>query len=442
LGSPRHLNLRLIFTGKKPAKATLDVWPALPFYIQFDGDNLYDYDDDDVGFDGRVDNIIAVLEHDRDRVHLIDIRMPFMKDLSAAMEVPFPELTSLVLRGRLWVTVGALPDSFLGRSAPRLQTLELYDVQFPGLPILLLSCADLVTLTLWGIPHSGYISPEALAAALSTLTRLEELSLEFMSSPGRHHPPPLRRSVLPVLTRLALKGFSEDLEDLVARFDAPQLNFLAITFVDQIEFDAPQSIQFIGRTPKSKTIEGALVNFEGGGARVVFSSISSRIHEYGVLNVNILSKKLDRQISSLARVCTSSLPPFSTLEDLYIDRFENVYWRDNGDNVRVSWLELLRPFGAVKNLYLSEQYARIIVPALQELVGNRTTEVLPTLQNIFVEGLQPSGRIQYGIRQFVAARQVTGRPIAVSCWVRPRGWRDFNLRHQPLLDLTPPLPLP
>jgi hypothetical protein len=59
------------------------------------------------------------------------------------------------------------------------------------------------------------------------------------------------------------------------------------------------------------------------------------------------------------------------------------------------------------------------MPALLELVGRRTTEVLPALQNIFLEKLRPSGPVQEGIRQFVAARQVTGHPTAVFHWDNP-----------------------
>ena len=76
----------------------------------------------------------------------------------------------------------------------------------------------------------------------------------------------------------------------------------------------------------------------------------------------------------------------------------------------------LQPFTAVKNLYLSEKIASHIMPALQELARGRSTEVLPTLQNIFLEEPQPSGTVQEGIQQFVAARQVTSHPIAVSRW--------------------------
>jgi hypothetical protein len=135
-----------------------------------------------------------------------------------------------------------------------------------------------------------------------------------------------------------------------------------------------------------------------------------------VFNVDILCRELDLKISSLERVCTSCLPILSTLEDLDISEHEYYYinWPDNVENTQ--WLELLHPFTSVKNLYLSMRVAHRIVPALQELAGGRTTEVLPTLQNIFLELLKPSGPIREGIEQFVARRQVVSHPIAVSHW--------------------------
>jgi hypothetical protein len=104
------------------------------------------------------------------------------------------------------------------------------------------------------------------------------------------------------------------------------------------------------------------------------------------------------------------------LEDLYIHdhRYSQPDWEHDIENGL--WLQLLHPFTAVKNLYLGEEIALFIGPALQELSEGRTTEVLPALQNIFLRGLEPSGPVQEGIRQFVASRQVTSRPIAVSLW--------------------------
>ena len=124
------------------------------------------------------------------------------------------------------------------------------------------------------------------------------------------------------------------------------------------------------------------------------------------------------QLSSLEQVCTSSLPPVYMLEDLYI--LEDSYWRPRwqDDVENTLWLDFLRPFVAVKNLYLSEEFVPRIAPALQELVGRRTTEVLPILENIFLKGFQPSGPLNEGIETFLAARLVTSHPVAVSRWYR------------------------
>jgi hypothetical protein len=103
-------------------------------------------------------------------------------------------------------------------------------------------------------------------------------------------------------------------------------------------------------------------------------------------------------------------------EDLYAyeGRDSQPDWKDDIENGL--WLQLLHPFTAVKNLYLSEQFALRIGSALQELAEGRTTEVLPALQNMFLEGLESSEPVQEGIGKFLAARQVASRPITVSRW--------------------------
>jgi hypothetical protein len=124
-----------------------------------------------------------------------------------------------------------------------------------------------------------------------------------------------------------------------------------------------------------------------------------------------------------------SLRLLLTTESLYIyeDRFSSPDWKDDIENTE--WLDLLLPFTAVKNLYLSERFLPRIAPALQELTGGRTTEVLPALQNVLLEGLQPSEphSVQEGIAQFISARQLTNRPVAISVWER-----HPDLRYLPL----------
>jgi hypothetical protein len=70
----------------------------------------------------------------------------------------------------------------------------------------------------------------------------------------------------------------------------------------------------------------------------------------------------------------------------------------------------------VKNLYLCKEFAPGIAATLQELDGGRITEVLPSLRNIFVKGLEPSGPFQEKIWQFVSARQLSNHIITISDW--------------------------
>jgi hypothetical protein len=410
-GSPRRLNLRLVCTAKMRLRDMLDIWPPLPLVIQsglFHGNRPT----------GRADNIVAALER-RDRVHRIELR-PINSSswelFLAAMQEPFPELTYLFLESHT-ETMLVIPDSLLGGSAPHLIHLALHNIPFPGLPKLLLSATHLVYLHLVNIPYSGYISSEAIVTVLPTLTSLAELSLEFKfprSHPDRasRRPPPLTRTVLSVLTRFSFKGLYEYLDDLVVRIDAPRVNDLSITYFNDIIFDAPQFIQFIGRTLTSRALEIAHVVFRDRAASVNFLS---QTNEKRSLKVGISCRSLGWQVSSLEQVCTSCLPPLSSMEDLYI--YDHPDWRDNIGSTQ--WLELLHPFATVRNLYLSKDFASHIVPALHELIeSSEATEVLPTLQNIFLEGLQPSGPVQEGIEKFVAARHLFGHTIAVSRWER------------------------
>jgi hypothetical protein len=82
------------------------------------------------------------------------------------------------------------------------------------------------------------------------------------------------------------------------------------------------------------------------------------------------------------------------------------------------WFDLLLPFTAVKNLYVSKLLAPRIALALQGLTGGRTTEMLPALQNVLLQKFQPSEPVHEGIAQFISARQLTNHPVAISVWDR------------------------
>ncbi len=49
------------------------------------------------------------------------------------------------------------------------------------------------------------------------------------------------------------------------------------------------------------------------------------------------------------------------------------------------------------------------------------TAVLPTLQNLFLEGFQPSESVEEGIGRFISGRQLTNHPVTVSSWDKKSG---------------------
>jgi len=327
--------------------------------------------------------------------------------------------------------VPVLPHSFFGGSAPHLRRLAFVALPLQELPKLLLPTTHLVHLSLHDIPHSGYISPEAMVTCLTMLTSLESLELQFESPQSfpdhenRRSPPPTR-SILPSLDSFSFKGVNEYLEDFVAGVDTPKLRYFSAAFFNDIDFDTPELIRFVSRSSKFKAHNVARLFF---GSRIASVKLQQQASDVANIAVKIICRVPDWQLSSLAKICTSSLPLLFTTEDLFIyDLVDSqLDWKDGIENIE--WLELLLPFTVVKNLYICKQFAPRIAPALQEFAGDGTTGVLPTLQNLYLEGFQPSESLQEGIERFISARQLTDHPVAISVWdgdLEREKWDDID----------------
>ena len=316
----------------------------------------------------------------------------------------------------------------MGGFAPRLQSLNLNNFPFPGLPNLLLSASHLVYLELWQIPDSGYFSPESLAAGLSMMTRLETLRVQFDFPPCRHDLsqclPPQGRALLPVLSNFRFFGSDEYLDDLVARIDAPKLSKSVIHFPPQIS-STPQLTQFLSRTPSFGAPNAAYMSLSCWAVTVTLEVPQTFA---GNLQLGFVYRVFDRQLSSLSEVCNSfsfHRALLSTVERLDIQS-RTVIWPDWERDMKSSyWLQLLRPFTAVKNLYISHELVPCIAPVLEEaeeLVQERperATEVVPALQNLYLEsGTIALESVQETIGKFLASRQLSGNPIVVSRWER------------------------
>ncbi|KAH9993491.1 hypothetical protein BJV74DRAFT_367600 [Russula compacta] len=176
--SPRHLNLRLLFTYKRPVREMLDIWPTLPIVVSCHGSH---------SLWGAAENISAALEHN-DRVSEIDLHsvtIRWLEKFSAVEAATFPVLTSLDLRLCPCFSSPDPPEPFLlVGSAPRLRTLRLGGGSpFQGVQRLLLSARDLVHLHLDEISCFGHIFPEAMVTCLSALTKLESLHFALNTPP-------------------------------------------------------------------------------------------------------------------------------------------------------------------------------------------------------------------------------------------------------------------
>jgi hypothetical protein len=410
--SPRRLNLRLLCTPNRLAK-NMDVWPSLPIVISNSLGRTTRAELEDVEL-----MIVALKRHDR--ICKIDLAVtPILleKPILLAMTGSYPVLTTLRLHeSHHWHTINlpVFPDSFFDGFTQHLQELELDRIPFPGLGKLLLSTSSLVKLRLFNIPRSGYISPEVIVTCLSTLTRLQCLSLQFQypqsqADRARRRPLTVPHIVLPALNTLQFQGDSNYLEDTVSQIDAPRLKSLNITFFDQSVFETPLLRHFISRTEKFHALHRASLVFGSSGIFVILFPPKG-MADHGWLMLEVRCRESARRFSSLVQVCGSSLPPLPTLERLHTRGYQSTVQ----PHMEITGcVKLLRLFTFLKNLDLSGELVPHVAIALKELARESVTEVLPALQNIFVDGRSASEHVKEDIEQFVAARQLSGFPVVV-----------------------------
>jgi F-box-like len=414
--SPLRLDLRLECNANTPVEKTLDVWPrAFPIVIKESRSRL--------PLSGA--NIIAAIKH-HDRVSEIDLyaTTTLLKRLYRVMKKPYPVLTHLHLEFDKKLAPVA-PDTFLGRSTPRLKYLNLIRIPFPTLPNLLPICHDLITVHLEEVPNSGYISPEAMATALSGLTKLESFHIGFESPASfpdpRNRPPSsltrvVKRVVLPSLSHLEFRGASEYFEDLVAQIDAPATIIVYTRFFNQLDFDISQFLQFIGRTQIPRSFEEAKLYFVD---RYAYINVGPRdptgVKESSTgLSMTILCHALDWQVAGVAQICSRISPFLSNVERLLISNGYGDYTNEtfSTDYVDIpQWLELFHAFSALQHMRIPPRMGEIIGSVLQELTEERTMDALPMLHHLYLPSSSIS--VRQAIEPFISSRQHFNHPVAV-----------------------------
>ena len=397
------LSLRLFCTHGTPVLKTLDCWPGLPIVLQYGGSLAL----------GRPtpkdeDNMMAALKQsDRVRSVTLTVTGSLLKKLSS-IETPFSGLEDLILLSRNTVTL-TLPSTF--RWDPHLRCLHSTRITIPALLQHLYSSENLIDLQLHDFLKPSHFSPEALATALSGLTRLRSLSLHFLSTTSKYRASPkpssLERAVLPVLTRFSFRGITDYLEGFVVNIDAPRLKNIDVALFDDSIFGHPKLSKFIDRIDMHNSHRRAYIS---SSEHAIFISLT----QPGVptcLKLQFLCKSLSVQIWSMARICTDFSAVLSNVVDLHIIATRPSRWLDR--LYPETWLELLNSFTGVTTLHLDANHWTNVVHAMN-LSEQQPKSVLPALFKLYIHQPKPrQAPLTEAVLSLMDSRRLCGHPIAV-----------------------------
>ncbi|KAH9059941.1 hypothetical protein EDB87DRAFT_1822416 [Lactarius vividus] len=351
------------------------------------------------------DNVITALKQS-DRVSSINLTITnsLLKKLSL-IERPFLGLEDLVLLSRDGVQL-TLPNAFMW--GPRLRRLHLTRIATPPLFRLLRSSTNLVDLRLHGISSYRQFPPEALPNALSGMAQLQSLSLHFPPIVDHHDPYTQlwRRNVLPVLTRLEFRGFSQDLESFVARIDAPHLGDIELAFLNENAVAFLRLRDFIDRIEIHKLHRQAHILSSD-------SAISISLTQPGAptcLKLQLCCKPMRKQLLFMTRVCVHLSASLFNVKGLCISTTRPSVW---GDRDYSGWRDLLNSFTSVQQFRVAGNFSTNIMRALQ-LPERGSDTVLPSLYTLYIA--QPGPRhvpLRDAVVTFMISRRLSGHPVAV-----------------------------
>ena len=286
----------------------LDCWPALPIVVEYGG---YQTLNPPAPEDER--NILAALKRsDRVRSIHLTVTKSLLKKLPSICG-EFSELEDLVLlsHGRRLV----LPSKF--RSGTRLRVLHSTGVAFSAPLRLLSSSRDLVDIQLHDIFDYRYLSPNALAEALSGMTHLRSLSLHFLSTAANQtlirplsEKSVVNRVVIHSLSCLKYCGTSGYLDKLLARVDASCLADIEITFFNDPRSYIPNLNEFINRTETPKLHRQADIIFV---ERAISISLTQMCLTFPVL----CESPVPQPLLSMTQIC-SRLSVLHLIEEIRI----------------------------------------------------------------------------------------------------------------------------
>ncbi|KAH9980457.1 hypothetical protein BJV74DRAFT_798107 [Russula compacta] len=425
LSSPSRLNLRLLFKYRIPLARMLTDSPPLPLIVTF-------------GFYGHYkDSILLALQH-HDRLCSISLRELGSKQLNllTALDKVFLSLESLSLSTKYSDTeVGVLPNDFV---APRLRVLHLRSIALSTESLLLTNATSLVSLRLECLPVSDFFSPEYLVERISSMPRLENLSISLLHFPlprlemeFQHVPNP--RVVLPSLERLIFRGPSNYLERLLARINTPLLIDLRVKFTGGRTLIVPRLSEFLRmQNLNFHTVE---VSFSSTFIAITYHSgqplAALPYFLFGTRDPDGGQWSPDQQLGAVIQIC-SAVAPFIPVVDCLALKLSDHYepsWFRNPFKVDDSalWHGFLQLFGGVRTLRVDKALAWSLTDALRRDNEPVVKELFPMLSEITVMSKKDPSHTPLAL--FVSDCCLAGQPITL----------HFTERHPTHILLPPPI---
>jgi mRNA-degrading endonuclease YafQ of YafQ-DinJ toxin-antitoxin module len=304
-----------------------------------------------------------------------------------------------------------LPLTF---EAPHLRRFWTSHLASPIGSALLSTAIDLVELSLDWIHPSAYPHPSDFLQQLSLLPRLERLIIRFRSPvPHRDierqllHTPVTTHFTLPNLRIFYFQGVSAFLEAILPHMDTPLLETFAAEFFNQLRFSIPHLPTFMMTKEKLRFGRATFVFHHEAVFLLGFTGVAG---QWSNINIAVMCRHLDWQVSSVAQISNVLQPLFSDVVDLTLDYREHTLsseWHNEVDCAR--WRELLYSFRNVKMLRVHNGLVGEVSRALRMDVGP-PLEVLPELTEIIC----PVGRVDdKTFAPFIHEREVAGRPVSL-----------------------------
>ena len=427
LGSASYLGLSLVCTYGTPVADMLAHSPRLPLSIDYFAPLSGNTDTFDIN--GKSDkftvedeeNLILALKQ-RDRICRLRLRVPVpsLQKFLKTLDDEYPILEYLILAlPSISDTVNAtfrLPEAL---RAPRLRHLALIGFTLPIGCRLLTAAVDLVVLWLRMCNPSTYFRPNVLLQWISSMSRLETLVIEFLSS--RHFPDAESQlTQTPIITRIALPnllffkfiGISTYLDTLAHWIIAPRLEGILLIFASQPTFSIPSLLEFMDTTENLK-YDSANITLSGKVV-LVKAYLHEQVDGQFAFFIGAECTPLDSHVSIIAQILSSLGQRLSAVEHLTLDYVEGFHGQSHDHrNVvnRTEWRRLLRSFCNLKTLRIESSVVEDLSRCLRLEDGEHPLELLPELQELAYSGSGDANSDAFS--SFIDARQNAGRPVTL-----------------------------